>query len=157
MATLQAARAFELGLPMKSAKSWGLNRAIFYAAAKRGFRGGARSGSGSSAPRHETKPTVGEYFVGDEKAYTQMGSKDLYFEIGGKPQTEKEFDKQITARFGGRFDAAWEDALDYVRHFDQETLRSGENFFASVYRPKRDEFSAKWTAAASSGTARSKR
>ncbi|MBC7189152.1 hypothetical protein H5U35_02900, partial [Candidatus Aerophobetes bacterium] len=38
MATLQAARAFLLGLPLESAKSWGLNRAIFYAAAKRGFK-----------------------------------------------------------------------------------------------------------------------
>jgi hypothetical protein len=33
MATLQAARAKTLGLPMGSAKSWGLNRAIYYAAA----------------------------------------------------------------------------------------------------------------------------
>ena len=38
MATLQAARAKELGLPIMAAKSWGLNRAIFYAAAKRGFK-----------------------------------------------------------------------------------------------------------------------
>jgi len=37
MATLQAARAFLLGLPLESAKSWGLNRAIFYAEAKRVF------------------------------------------------------------------------------------------------------------------------
>jgi hypothetical protein len=142
MATLQAARAFELGLPVNSAKSWGLNRAIFYAAAKRGFKGGAASG----APAPRTKTASGEYYLGDEKAYTWAGTKELYFEIGGKPQTEKEFDKQIASRFGGSFDGAWEDALDYVRHFDRETLQSGENFFASVYRPKRDEFAAKWTA-----------
>ena len=37
MATLQAARAYVLGMDLASAKSWGLNRAIFYAAAKRGF------------------------------------------------------------------------------------------------------------------------
>ena len=42
MATLQAARAFTLGLPLESAKSFGLNRAIFYAAAKRGFRKGGK-------------------------------------------------------------------------------------------------------------------
>ena len=40
MATLQAARAYILGLPLESALSWGLNRSIFYAAAKRGFKGG---------------------------------------------------------------------------------------------------------------------
>jgi len=38
MAVLQAARANVLGLPEDSAYSWGLDRAIFYAAAKRGFK-----------------------------------------------------------------------------------------------------------------------
>ncbi len=37
MATLQAARAFLLGLLLELAKSWGLNRVIFCAAVKRGF------------------------------------------------------------------------------------------------------------------------
>ncbi len=39
MAILQAARARTFGLPLATAQSWGLNRAIFYAAAKRGFKG----------------------------------------------------------------------------------------------------------------------
>lgn len=149
MATLQAARAFELGLPLKSAKSWGLNRAIFYAAAKRGFKGSPRSGSGAAGP-HKAATPLGEYYLGDEKAYTQPGSKDLYFEIGGKAQTEKDFEKQIESRFGGKFGDAWDDALDYVRQFDPDTLKSGEGFFASVYRPKRDEFAARWTTEAAS-------
>ena len=38
MAPLQAARAQALGKPREDAESFGLNRAIFYAAAKRGFR-----------------------------------------------------------------------------------------------------------------------
>jgi hypothetical protein len=46
MAVLQAARAYTLGLPLESAYSWGLSRAIFFAAAKRGFKGGG-GGSGS--------------------------------------------------------------------------------------------------------------
>jgi hypothetical protein len=46
MAILQAARAEALGLPEDSAYSWGLNRAIFYAAAKRGFRGGTAARAG---------------------------------------------------------------------------------------------------------------
>jgi hypothetical protein len=45
MAMLQAARAESLGLPRDSAYSWGLNRAIFYAAAKSGFRGGSAKAS----------------------------------------------------------------------------------------------------------------
>ena len=40
MALLQAARAKALGYPLDEAESFGLNRAIFYAAAKRGFKGG---------------------------------------------------------------------------------------------------------------------
>ena len=49
MATLQAARARILGLSVASAKSWGLNRAIFYAAAKRGFK--AAQGAGPAKPK----------------------------------------------------------------------------------------------------------
>ena len=37
MAVLQAARAYLLGMPLDSAKSLGVSRAIFYAAARRGF------------------------------------------------------------------------------------------------------------------------
>src|SRR5689334_20610316 len=36
MAVLQAARAIALGLDPDESKSWGLNRALFYAAAKKG-------------------------------------------------------------------------------------------------------------------------
>jgi hypothetical protein len=146
MATLQAARAFELGLPMDSALSWGLNRAIFYAAAKRGFKGKPGKGGSGASGRASDQTTTGEYHLGDELAYTVGGSKKLYFEIGGKPQTEKDFERQVKSRFDGKFDSAWDEALDYVRHFDRETLLSGEGFFASVYRPKRDEFAEKWTA-----------
>lgn len=48
-------------------------------------------------------------------------------------------------RFNGRFVQAWEEAVDYVGHFDDGTLRSAEEFFRSVYRPRRDELAAKWT------------
>lgn len=155
MATLQAARAFELGLPMESALSWGLNRAIFYAAAKRGFKG-TPGVSRTTPPSRSNPSTSGEYHLGDEKAYTQPGN-DKLFEIGGKPQTKEDFERQIAARFGGRFQSAWDDALDYVRHFDRNTLLSGGEFFASVYRPKRDEFAAKWTELAASSPSRRKR
>src|SRR5437667_5176547 len=86
MALLQAARAYSLGLPLESAHSWGLNRAVFYAAAKRGFKGrvkreGAASasagapakgrGAGAIArgrPRGESE----EYRLGDEMAFKDM-------------------------------------------------------------------------------------
>ena len=74
-----------------------------------------------------------EYHLGSELAFKEEKDGKMLFVIGGKPQTEADFED------------AWEEALDYVRHFDDETLKSGEEFFASVYRPKRDEFAAKWS------------
>ena len=70
MAMLQAARAYRLGLPLESSLSWGLNRAIFYAAAKRGFRRLKMP----RRPRGEAlaKPLLEEravFYLGDEMAY----------------------------------------------------------------------------------------
>jgi hypothetical protein len=140
MALLQAARAHVLGLPIDSAYSWGLNRAIFYAAAKRGFKGGEHRSSGERAG-YQAPDT---YRLGDEMAYKAPGS-ELLFTIGGKTQGKEEFKRQIESRFQGKFKEAWEEAVDYVEHFDRGTLLSGEEFFSSVYRPKRDELAAKWT------------
>ncbi len=151
MAVLQAARARTLGLPLESAHSWGLNRAIFYAAAKRGFRGKqAPSGHVSDKihPAHaKSEAKVGEYHLGDELAFKDAGSSKTspIFSIGGEPQTEEDFQRQVEARFQGRFGEAWEEALDYLKHFDRATLESQSRFFSDVYRPKRDEFASKWT------------
>src|SRR3989442_12894480 len=54
MAPLQAARAKTLGLPTASAKSWGLKRAIYYAAANRGSQGG----KGPAYPKKYPTPFV---------------------------------------------------------------------------------------------------
>jgi hypothetical protein len=146
MTLLQAARAHVLGLPLESAYSWGLNRAIFYAAAKRGFKGGGGQGTGEhrSSGQGGGYQAPDTYHLGNEMAFKAPGS-ELLFTIGGKTQGKEDFQKQIESRFQGKFKEAWEDAVDYVEHFDRETLLSGEDFFSSVYRPKRDEFAAKWT------------
>jgi len=138
---LQAARAYELGLPLESSLSWGLNRSIFYAAAKRGFKGAGTFTGGPGKPRQA--PAV--YYLGDEMAYKEEKRGKLFFTIGGKVQTEHDFEKQIKLRFQGAFDEAWDEALDYVQHFPRETLLSGSAFFSDVYRPKRDEFAEKWS------------
>jgi hypothetical protein len=156
MALLQAARAYTLGLPLESARSWGLNRAIFYAAAERGFRGGGTgdrgSGSmGTNRPRIPGEPV--EYRLGADLAFRDGESTTgkPIFTIGGERQTEERFQRQIEARFTpSAFSEAWKDALDYVQKFDRATLESPDAFFSDVYRPKRDEFAAKWTEAAAS-------
>lgn len=149
---MQAARAHALGLPLESAYSWGLNRAIFYAAAKRGFKGGGSTTSTSggrrpagSSPSGKDGHSADTYYLGDDMAFKAEGPGPLRFTIGGKTQTKEDFERQIEARFNGKFKDAWEDAVDYINHIDRSTLSSGEEFFVTVYRPKRDEFAASWT------------
>ncbi len=149
MAMLQAARAKALGLPIDSAYSWGLNRAIFFAAAKRGFGGrsssGGGEGGGGEAPAHPGREL---YHLGLDEAYRDTTRSKLYFTIGDDTQTEAEFDHQIAARFGGarQFEQAWSQAEKIVGEADRETLESGSAFYARVYKPRRDELAAEWTA-----------
>jgi len=144
MTLLQAARAYTLGLPLESAYSWGLNRAIFIAAAKRGFKGGSGTGSGGAKGEGSSKKSD-TYFLGDDIAFkTEKGGK-LLFTFGGKVQTKEEFDKRVKERFGGAFPAAWKEALSYVRGFDRNILLSAGDFFNVVYRPVRDDLADKWS------------
>ena len=153
MALLQAARAFTLGLPLESAHSWGLNRAIFYVAAKRRLTGrGVQAKQGKETVAHpaggRAKTDYDEYHLGDELAFRNKNSSSdkPLFTIGGKPQTEADFKRQIQARFqGSSFKEAWEEALDYVQRFPREDLESQDGFFSDVYRPKRDELAKKWS------------
>ncbi len=153
MAMLQAARARRLGLPQDSAYSWGLNRAIFFAAAKQGFRGGASPAGGSTAGEGgrpaapEAHPNREPYQVGEEFAFRDTSHSKLYFTIGDETQTEKEFERQIEARFGPRknFERAWKEAEEIVAAADPSELASGHEFYARVYKPRRDELKDKWT------------
>ncbi|SRR5713101_4628197 len=146
MTVLQAARAYVLGLPIESAYSWGLNRATFIAAAKRGFKGGASARKGGSKGGEPSKDPD-TYHLGDDKAFKTVRDGVLLFTIGGKVQTKEEFDKRVKSRFGDNFSSAWKEALTYVKGFDKETLLSSGEFFRTVYRPVRDELAEKWTQA----------
>ena len=146
MAVLQAARAFVLGLPEESAKSWGLNRAIFYAAAKRGFRG--------SSPLTEefraAKARVGEeainlFKLGDEVALKEVRDGKLYFRIGGRIQTEADFARQIESKFGDLFGQVWEEAINIVKSYDRSVLLSQQGFYEKVYLPRRDALAKAWS------------
>lgn len=153
MAMLQAARASRLGLAEPVARSWGLNRAIFYAAAKQGFRGPAREvKTGEPAPATDPATT---FHLGDDYAYRAAGTEELVFEIGGEPQTPAEFERKIASRFGGEsaFRRAWREAMEIVEEFDEATLRSGSEFYSTVYKPRRDALVEKWAAEFSPGPA----
>ena len=143
MALLQAARATRLGLSDTRAKSWGLNRAIFYAAAKRGFKTPPRSREEISSKPVEKKKD--RYFLGNEMAYATKKGKRTYFTIGGKLQTESDFERHIASRFGKSFKDAWEESTKIIQEYPREVLLSQSRFFQEVYRPRRDELAAKWS------------
>jgi hypothetical protein len=155
MATLQAARAYVLGLPVASAKSFGLNRAIFYAAAKRGFKG-----KGVMKPPAHFKSKVKEYgareikkmqksftmtSLGDEAAYSVEIDKKKFFVIGSEVQSPDDFKKQIERRFGKGFREAWKEAIKICRGHDKGVLLSQRYFYETIYKPRRDELAEKWT------------
>jgi hypothetical protein len=146
MAVLQAARAQTLGLPRDSAYSWGLNRAIFYAAAKSGFRGGS-AGSGEPGAGTRSTSTRETYRLGDDEAFRDPKSKELVFTIGEEDQTVAEFERSVIQRFGTKenFHAAWEEALRMVGGVDRAILESRNRFYGEVYKPHRDELSDDWT------------
>jgi len=147
MALLQAARAHLLGLPEPSAWSFGLNRAIFYAAAKRGFKKRAtptrvqvRRHPGEAPKELPVEP----FRLGDELAYAVRLPEGWFFVIGGEVQTPEDFQRQVARRFGPLFPQAWQEALDYLKRFEPGVLRSQRLFFEQVYRPVRDTWAAQW-------------
>ncbi len=147
MAMLQAARAWHLGLSEESAYSWGLNRAIWYAAAKRGFSGGGGGSGGQGGGGEAKAKPANVYYLGQDFAYRDPDSPDLLFTLGGKDQTPEEFQSKIASRFGGRagFRKAWDEAIKIVSEAGDELLKSGETFYSVVYKPRRDDLVAKWT------------
>jgi hypothetical protein len=149
MAMLQAARAEQLGLPRASAYSWGLNRAIFYAAAKRGFRGGSGASSGAAGGEAPAKklPEREAYLLGDDEAYRDPKSDPPLFTIGDEDQTPDDFERQVAARFGSKenFHAAWAEAMAIIAGYDRATLESRRGFFDEVYKPRRDDLAEAWS------------
>ena len=153
MAVLQAARAHLLGLPIESAKSFGLNRAIFYAAAKRGFK---KKGPPPELrleklriPREkldQIKRTFQIFQLGDEMSYMVEIEGRKYFVIGGEVQTEDDFRRQVERRFGDKFDLAWQEALNICKQYDKGVLLSQRYFYETIYKPRRDELAKKWSA-----------
>jgi len=154
MAVLQAARAYVLGMPLESAKSWGLNRAIFYAAAKRGLlKHKALRFEDISLPRkvrekeevEQLQKSFTVHHLGDEYAYSvELDGKRL-FVIGNEIQTLDRFEKQVGRRFGKCFDKAWEEAVNICKGCDKGILLSQRYFYELIYKPRRDELASKWT------------
>jgi len=148
MALLQAARYYTIHKDMNKAKSFGLNRAIFYAWAK-------HYGPHTSAWRKIKLEEVLRRRVLEEykKAKCPEGyvevlgecvqvSKSGYYVIGEKEQTPVDYDNQVTRRLRKIMDPekAWKAALEYVKQFPEWVLKDPQRFYKLVYEPIRDEF-----------------
>lgn len=151
MAVLQAARAYVLGYPLKSAKSFGLNRAIFYAAAKKGFKVQRPQKEllrkKTKLPEEkieEIEKSFGIEKIGDEMAYYVIIDGIKYFTIGGEIQDEEKFEKQVGKRFKN-FEKVWEEAVSICKSVDKGILISQRYFYESVYKPRRDYLVEKWS------------
>ena len=152
MALLQAARAKALGYPLDEAESFGLNRAIFYAAAKRGFKGGSSSKHPGEqhvlreTPGRNISKTIQQDALGDEVAYyVEMDGKKRYV-MGEEILEPDDFKRQVAERFGQAFPQAWEQALQIVEQTDRATLESRRKFYEEVYKPRRDVLAKAWSA-----------
>lgn len=149
MAVLQSARAVALGLEIDEAKSWGLNRALFYAAAKQGWSRAKREGVRYpiiSEFERSKKSHDPIYVLGGEKAFrTRDFSQGLRFRFGEKIQYPEDFDRQIKDKFGGDWITAWKEALQIIQRVNRRDLDIQSRFFNRVYVPNRDQLAEKWS------------
>jgi len=140
MGLLQAARYYLINGNLERAKSFGLNRAVFYAWAKRYARDRLiqpRRGLGKPTPYAGDRKMEQ---LGDEVAYV---SPRGWFMIGGAEQTPSDYDRQIAKRIKTAailYDDAWTAAINYLKGFPREALLSQQSFYREVYSPIRDIF-----------------
>jgi hypothetical protein len=157
-AVLQAARAHSLGLDTDSAKSWGLNRAIFYEAAKKGYFGyrarkpddlqksSSLSGTGQGSRFRKGKNFGVLYEVGNEKAYAvqEPYTGGVRFVIGGKVQKPETFDRLISKKFPN-WDLVWAEAKELMSQASPHILKSAHRFHKDIYKARREDLAQKWS------------
>ncbi|AWR98160.1 hypothetical protein DFR86_00295 [Acidianus sulfidivorans JP7] len=142
MGILQAARYYVLYKDLDKAKSFGLNRAIFYAWAK--YYG--REYSPNKIPQYIRNERGGGQ---EDKILTNVGNEGVYqdvktgyYTIGDKIQTPKDYDNEIKSKIEIiiPYDKAWEAAVKYVSSFSRSILENQREFYEKVYLPVRDQF-----------------
>ena len=152
MALLQAARYYVLNGDVERAKSFGLNRAIFYAWAK--YYGPARSAAKRLALGGEAARYASRYSTGSRSSRVRLArvpgmreeapvSDTGWFAMGGVEQRPEDFDRNVARRFeeaGIPFEEAWRAAVEYVSRFPPHVLRDPRLFYERVYLPVRDSF-----------------
>jgi hypothetical protein len=144
MALLQAARYYALTGDLEKAKSFGLNRAIFYAWAKH-YGPSARPQKGGQGLKPRRPPSGGKTseLVGSEVfGETVYTTRDGWFAMGGVAQKPSDYDRQVARALEAAipYDEAWRRALEYVQSFPKNVLEDPQEFYKKVYEPVRDSF-----------------
>lgn len=136
MGLLQAARYYLLKGDLKKAKSFGLNRAIFYAWAK--HYGRAYKPKYSTARTREDKSWRLEKVLGEEAPVSPRG----WYMIGDKEQLPEDYDREIASKINAviPYREAWEKTIEYLKQFPEQVLRDPQKFYKQVYEPVRDSF-----------------
>ncbi len=140
MALLQAARYYLLTGDLEKAKSFGLNRAIFYAWAKyygpHGRRGSYAASRIASLGKSEKKFV--KVFGTEEVPVSDRG----WFEMGGKEQLPEDFDRVVKSKLEtvAPWEIVWSKTLEYLKRFPTSILRDPQKFYKYVYEPVRDRF-----------------
>ena len=146
MALLQAARYYKLYGDLEKAKSWGLNRAIFYAWAKHyGPRYRAHTMTIDELLRRTRERKPGSKCpegMAEVLGECVQVSPRGWFMIGGQEQTPRDFEREVVLKVRKLlpWDRVWSEALDYVSLFPDWVLRDPQKFFKLVYEPVRDTF-----------------
>jgi hypothetical protein len=140
MALLQAARYYLLTGDIEKAKSFGLNRAIFYVYLKyygRGVRGSRDRVSKSREDRNRLE-NIEALIVEDGVEVSPNG----LFMIGGKEQTPEDYDKNVVRKVETilPYEIVWNAALKYVSKFPKHILIDPQKFYEYVYEAVRDSF-----------------
>lgn len=140
MGLLQAVRYYLVTGDVERAKSFGLNRAIFYAWAKRRRRTRpSRTRMRVETPEARVEERRTEQ-LGNEKAFV---SRRGWFTMGDDEQTPADYDRQIARRIEAAtipYEAAWATAIEYLKGFPKETLLDQQGFYRDAYRTIRDTF-----------------
>lgn len=137
MALLQAARYYVLKGDLEKAKSFGLNRAIFYAWAK--YHGRYKKPRKPAYPPFKKEEHRKEFKIGNEVIFI---SDNGWFIIGDKEQSPEDYDKEVVYKISSltAYEKAWKKAVEYIKHFSKETLLDQQEFYDKVYKPIRDAF-----------------
>ncbi len=147
MALLQAARHYLLTGDLDKAKSFGLNRAIFYAWAKHygRFYAGRRV---SSLARKIRSVSTGEEVPEGSRKLVKVAGEEVFISprgycvMGGKEQLPEDYDRNVVDKIEAiiPYDVAWEAAIKYLSKFPKHVLTDPRKFFDKVYKPVRDSF-----------------